>query len=437
MNQKPQVFPSQEERIAAAREIEKNKLEAYEREKAQVANSIYQSSEAPPDTPEGHISAVEMMRQRTEYQMKVRNQSGSYDGIVQHPELAEDASKKIAQDAFVKRSEEQMRLRDAQLAKNKEQIDNYQKQAAEAMGRNNINVPPVQNTDNRYTNTNQNNYVPPQGPPQVPPVMYGDNMGRTPSNVNSYILELSQPNYNSPFDVLPLPSEGKLYRSKRANVKTSFMTTADENILTSPNLLQSGEFLEILINRKLLEPDLRYKNLHVGDRNAIMIWLRATGYGEMYPVTLLDENNVPFETQVNLNELKTKKLGAEPDEEGLFSYTFKLCKANIRFKFLTCGDIDAIEKLVEADKANGLPVDNTSTYTMERMVVEVNGSRDRYVVKEFSNNVRIKDGQDFNAYVDSIESGIDLNIEIRTPGGESIKTFLPLNIYFFWPNIKL
>jgi hypothetical protein len=30
------------------------------------------------------------------------------------------------------------------------------------------------------------------------------------------------------------------------------MTTADENILTSPNLLQSGEFLEILINRKLL-----------------------------------------------------------------------------------------------------------------------------------------------------------------------------------------
>lgn len=436
-NQRPNVFPTQEERIAAAREIEKNKLVAYENEKEQEANSIYQSSGASLKTSDGDISAVEMMRQRTEHQMQMRNQSGSYDGIVQHPELAEDSSKKAAQDAFVRRSEEQMRLRDEQLNRNKAQIDNYQKQAAEAMGRTNTNVPPVQNTDNRYTNNNQNNYVPPQGPPQVPPVKYGDNMGQTPSNVNSYILELSQPNYNSPFDVLPLPSEGKLYRNKRANVKTSFMTTADENILTSPNLLQSGEFLEILINRKLLEPDLRYKNLHVGDRNAIMIWLRATGYGEMYPVTLLDENNVPFDTQVNLNELKTKKLGAEPDEDGLFDYTFKLCKANIKFKFLTCGDLDAIEKLVEMDKANGIPVDNTSTYTTERMVVEVNGSKDRYIVKEFANNIRIKDGQDFNTYVESIESGIDLNIEVRTPGGESIKTFLPLNIYFFWPNIKL
>jgi len=30
-----------------------------------------------------------------------------------------------------------------------------------------------------------------------------------------------------------------------------------------------------------------------------------------------------------------------------------------------------------------------------------------------------------------------LNIEVRTPGGGSIKTFLPLNLKFFWPNIKL
>ena len=44
--------------------------------------------------------------------------------------------------------------------------------------------------------------------------------------------------------------------------------------------------VEILINRKILEPDLRYEDLLVGDRNAIMIWLRATGYGEMYPVLM-------------------------------------------------------------------------------------------------------------------------------------------------------
>jgi hypothetical protein len=83
--------------------------------------------------------------------------------------------------------------------------------------------------------------------------------------------------------MLSLPSLGKTYRNKKPNVRLGYMTTADENILTSPNLLQSGEFFNVL---KILEPDLRYNDLLVGDRNAIMIWLRATGYGEMYPVTL-------------------------------------------------------------------------------------------------------------------------------------------------------
>ena len=201
--------------------------------------------------------------------------------------------------------------------------------------------------------------------------------------------------------------------------------------------MASGEFLEILINRKLLEPDLRYKDLHTGDRNAIMIWLRATGYGHMYPVTLLDENKEQFDTDVNLNELKTKSLGVDPDEEGLFYFQFPLCKAQIKFRLLNCGDVDIIEKMVETDKLNKLPVNNENIYTLEKMIVEVNGERNRTIIKDFVNSIRIRDGKEFNDYVEKIESGIDLNIEIKTPGGESIATFLPLNFNFFWPNFGL
>ena len=171
---------------------------------------------------------------------------------------------------------------------------------------------------------NQNNYVPPvnnyvpPAPPAQPPVYNTASYGQNPSNVDPHIIELSQPNYNAPFDVITLPSKGKLYPNKKASIRLAYMTTADENILTSPNLLQSGKFLEILINRKILEPDLRYKDLHIGDRNAIMLWLRATGYGEMYPVVLQDENGEEFETDINLDDLETKDLGAEPDADGLF-----------------------------------------------------------------------------------------------------------------------
>jgi len=450
MSQKPivpTVFPTPEQRAEAIRNTEKAAIEAYEAEKKAVTNEIYEIAKTPPPSideapenynPYGHVDSVEMMRRRTEEQMRLRDEVG----VVQHPELAineRQPARRLTQEEIDmnKRTEEQMRLRDEAIANNQAQTAKYHQQSEASLANLNKNPNQLNNQQNMQQNTYQNQ--PPVIPPVIPPTQnnYGDNYGKNPSNINSSIFELSQPNYNAPFDVIPLPSGGKTYRVKKPNIRLAYMTTADENILTSPNLLQSGEFLEILINRKILEPGLRYKDLLIGDRNAIMIWLRATGYGEMYPVTLFDENDVPFDTEINLDELKTKELGAEPDEEGYFDFQFPLSKTNIKFKLLTCGDQEDIERMAEKDKENGSIVDNTNTYILERMIVEVNGSRNRNEIREFSNSIRIKDAREFNNYVDSIESGIDLNITVGTPGGGSLDTFLPLNLKFFWPNIRL
>jgi hypothetical protein len=452
MNQKPSVFPTPEQRAEIIRNSEKTALEAYEAEKQMVTSEIYQNAKSAPQTindvpenydPNSHGNSVEMMKRRTEEQMRLRNEVG----VVKHPELAEKSGNvKFSQEEYEmnKRTEEQMRLRDEAIANNLAQTAKYHQQSEASMAGLNKNpnqtILPQNQQQNTYQNMQQNSYQ--QQPPVVPPVVpptnnYGGNYGQNPSSIDPYIFELSQPNYNSPFDVIPLPSGGKTYRTKKANIRVAYMTTADENILTSPNLLQSGQFLEILINRKILEPGLRYKDLLVGDRNAIMIWLRATGYGEMYPVTLFDENDVPFDTEINLDNLKTKELGAEPDEEGLFHFQFPLSKVNIKFKMLTCGEQDDLERILDQEKENGIPVNNQNTYTLERMIVEVNGSRDRNEIREFSNSIRIRDAREFNEYLNKIECGIDLNITVGTPGGGSVATFLPLNLKFFWPNIGL
>lgn len=426
MSIKPKVFPSKEEIDHANNEMAK--IEMYESEKLKATDEIYVNSINQAETSESYANAIEIMKQRSLQQLEESKTRGE----VVDTKLAEP-TKIFKQPTYTNTNEEQIKLRDAQLQKNLEQTQNYQRLAEEASNRQYNNNNTIYNEKMPETNvfkSEQNNYV----PPVKPPVTYNTEYGQNPSNLNPYIIELSQPNYNSPFDVIPLPSRGKTYRNNKANIKISYMTTADENILTSPNLLQSGEFLSILINRKILEPELRYNDLLVGDRNAIMLWLRATGYGEMYPVTLNDENGIPFDTEINLNDLKTKELGAEPDEDGLFPYTFNISKANIRFKLLTCGDIDSIEKMIENDKDNDNPLNNTNTYTLEKTIVEVNGSRDRNMIKEFISNIRIKDAKDFTKYVNSIESGVDLNITIGTPGGGSIDTFLPLNIGFFWPD---
>lgn len=424
---KPNVIPTKDQ--MASSNAERAKREAFEAEKTQAANEIYMGPTKLPDTPIGHADALAAMQERTAKQLE---QSKLYGNVVE-PDLAENTTR-INMESSKKRSEEQMEIRDAQLQKNIEQTKNYQRLAEEATNRKYTTNSYEENMTNNQTN--EQGYIPRPVPSQQP-IVKPTPVAPTSDSINPYLIEISQPNYNSPFDVIPLPSQGKTYRNKKQNIRVGYMTTADENILSSPNLLQSGEFLNILINRKILEPELRYKDLLVGDRNAIMIWLRATGYGEMYPVTLLDENGSPFDTELNLNDLKTINLGAEPDEDGLFPYHFKLSQVDARFRFVTCGDVEEITKLVEDEKERGVLVDNSSTYLLEKMIVEINGSRDRNAIKDFVSSIRIKDGKDFNKYVESIESGIDLNITVGTPGGGSVDTFLPLNLGFFWPDFRV
>jgi hypothetical protein len=44
-----------------------------------------------------------------------------------------------------------------------------------------------------------------------------------------------------------------------------------------------------------------------------------------------------------------------------------------------------------------------------KSIVEINGSRDKHTIKEFSNVIRVQDGKDFNKYLDMVEPGIGWN----------------------------
>jgi hypothetical protein len=251
------------------------------------------------------------------------------------------------------------------------------------------------------------------------------------------VAEISQPQMNQPYDVIPLPSEGKLYKNKKEKIKVAYLTAADENLLTSPNLLGSDDFLEILINRKLLEYDLRYKDLLPGDRDAIMIWLRSTGYGEMYPVTVLDENDVPFETEIDLSTLKVKNLNVLPDEDGLFTFVLPLSKSVIKFKLLTMGEIDELVKLAQFLKEQNDLVNTDATLILENQIVEVNGNKEKEYISEFIDTMRLIDSKKLKEYINSIECGVDTNVTFGTPGGGSVTRFLPFTIRFFWPDFAI
>lgn len=246
--------------------------------------------------------------------------------------------------------------------------------------------------------------------------------------------------FQVPFDVIPLPSKGLLYPGQNGSVKVEYMTAMDENILTSPNLIKSGKVLEILLEKKVKESPVPFDHLLVGDRNAIMIWLRATGYGEMYPVKLTDPTSgVEFETEIDLSTLKTKELpeGVEPDEKGEFSFLLPKSKKKIKFKLLTVGDEKTVLSRSEKyEKATKSQISNSLTYRLQAQIKEIDGNRDINFIQQFINVMPAYDSLKFREYSDLIEPGIDMSAEVEGPTGP-FQASVTLGLNFFWPNVRI
>lgn len=245
--------------------------------------------------------------------------------------------------------------------------------------------------------------------------------------------------FEVPFDVLPLPSKGLLYPGQKDSIKVEYMTASDENILTSPNLIKSGKVIDVLIERKVKESPVPLNDLLVGDRNAIMVWLRATGYGEMYPVKLTDPVTAEeFETEVDLNDLKTKEIGAQPDERNEFSFKLPRTKKTIKFKMLTVGaEREIVAKSEKRAKLTKSPITNILTSRLEKQIVEVDGNRDPNYIGKFIQVMPAYDSLKFREYVDNIEPGIDMMVDVEGPSGEPFRSSLPIGLNFFWPNARV
>ena len=246
--------------------------------------------------------------------------------------------------------------------------------------------------------------------------------------------------FQAPFDVIPLPSKGLLYPGQQGSVKVEYMTAMDENILTSPNLIKSGKVLDVLMERKVKESPVPFDQLLVGDRNAIMIWLRATGYGEIYPVKLNDPTSgVDFETEIDLNDLKTKELpeGVEPDERGEFSFDLPKSKKKIKFSLLTVGvERSIVSKTEKYEKATKSQISNALTYRLQAQIKEIDGNRDINFIQQFVNYMPAYDSLKFREYSDMIEPGIDMSAEVEGPTG-TFQAPITLGLNFFWPNIRV
>lgn len=245
-------------------------------------------------------------------------------------------------------------------------------------------------------------------------------------------------NDNEPFDLIELPSKGYFYRNKKDKVRVGYLTAADENIITSPNLIQNGRMIDVLLRKKIKDKDVSINELLPGDKQAILIFLRATGYGHEYPITLTDPlTGEEFEYVVNLNDLKYKEIIKTPNEKGEFEFTLPKCKDNVMVRLLSEKDQQEIDEILEQRRKvygeSNISIGLTSR--LERSIMEINGNRDKSYISEYIQQMLAFDSLSLRGFIKKLEPGVDLTLNIKAPSGEMIKTELPFNRNFFWPQL--
>jgi hypothetical protein len=234
------------------------------------------------------------------------------------------------------------------------------------------------------------------------------------------------------YDVVELPSRGIHYPNGKKSVRVAYLTASDENILNAPNIVQTNSVVTELLKRKILDRDLNVDDIVEEDKQAILIFLRNTAFGTEYNITLIDpKTNLDFEYTFDLGSLNFKPFNLSPDINGEYPFTLPKSNIDITFKFLTKkqeNDIDEISK-----SWNGLGVAPIITKQLEGMIKSVKGNKDPMFIRNFVENLPIKDSQAFRKYVNDNKPGLDLIQKVKAPSGEEVQFQIGFGVEFFRP----
>ena len=299
-----------------------------------------------------------------------------------------------------------------------------------------------------------------------------------------YIPSKGSYNPEAAFDVIPLPSNGEAYKDKIAKMPVAYLTAYDENMIVSPNLYRDNLIIDYILQEKLLSKAIDPMDLLEGDRDAIILFLRASGYGNEYPITATDNiTGKEFDTVVDLSTLKYKEFNLKGDSNGWFPFTLPQSGIEIKFRFPTHRDKVMLEKMQETeenktkkdviknyvdtldvyiesdneiskdekikirqairtienwgesiDEENTLKFNHTLTNRLNMLIMSVDGITDKKYIYDFIKKMSVRDSSALRKYIQENEPGVDYNIEIKRPeslGGGSMKTFLQLDQFLF------
>lgn len=241
-----------------------------------------------------------------------------------------------------------------------------------------------------------------------------------------------------PTEVIDLPSLGKLYPKDsplaEGKIELKYMTTREEDILMSENLIKKGVVIDKLLDSLIVTLNIKQTDLILGDKNAVLVAARILAYGPEYTTEINDPNNPnqKITHTFDLSQCPFKELSDDIKYNGnSFEFTTPVGKNKLKFKILTGADEALMNKDIEQSKKYGY--DATISTRLRYSVIEVDGDNKKETITSFTQNMLARDSVALRNEILRVSPDIDMTSEVEI-GGESVSVSIPLSVTFFWPN---
>lgn len=218
--------------------------------------------------------------------------------------------------------------------------------------------------------------------------------------------------------------------------KVEYLTSQDEDILTTPSLIENGTVLDVLLKKKIKE-NINVDELFLGDKNAITLFLRTSSYGFNYDVEVIDpRNGIPFKSTIDLNKLKFKNIKILPDKNGLYNVQLPIRNKTVQFKLLTSGEDRIIFNNAEAIKETYLTeVSSYNSLKLKSHIVNIDGNNSRDYIDKFVDAMPLRDSLEIRKKILEVTPDLDMSYEFTAKDGYKFKSPFSVDVDFFFPNI--
>ena len=246
-----------------------------------------------------------------------------------------------------------------------------------------------------------------------------------------------------PRDFVMIPSKGAIYPVDSPlhgleELEVRHLTAQDEDVLTSRSLLRSGKALDAVLDNVILNKSIKADKLISGDKNAILTFLRITGYGPEYIVQIdCPSCNTEVKHEFDLSLLSMRFLDVPPIAAGENRFDYTLPSGNqIHFKFLNTEEENNInEQLEKAKKMTNSPFDSNVTTRLKHQIVSVNGDDNPATINQFVDVMSVRDSRAFRKYFEEIEPDVLMKQDFNCANcGHRGEVEIPITVGFFWPD---